>query len=162
MKNVFYLRFQVVGRSGPNQDPWDAFELSMGGIDAILSVNGGILVHPDDLASVDIDYACMPLSENAPPRQGDMEHCIETLPRAVAYLKSNIAAGKTTLIHCTSGKDRTGLLMAYYLCQCEDMNPQEAIEEVKRVRSIALTAPGWDDFALQVLNRLSVDQAALV
>ncbi|MFT5219106.1 MAG: protein-tyrosine phosphatase [Planctomycetota bacterium] len=160
MKNVFYLRFQVVGRSGPNQDPWNAFDLSMGGIDAILSVNDGILVHPEDLASVDIDYACIPLSENAPPRLGDMEHCINTLPRALQYLKANIAAGKTTLVHCTSGKDRTGLLMAYYLCQCENMSPVEAITEVKRVRSIALTAPGWDDFALLILNRLSAENAA--
>jgi protein-tyrosine phosphatase len=160
MNQVFTLRSQLVGRAGPNRHPWDVFELSIGGIDAIISVNDGELVHAEDLASVNIDYCCIPLSEDAPPRSGDLEHCIEALPKALQFILDEHTADKTVLIHCTSGKDRTGLLMSYYLCVSEGLSPLQAIKEVKHVRPIALSAPGWDDFALEVLGALTVTKPA--
>lgn len=160
MNQVFTLRAQLVGRAGPNRHPWDAFELAIGGIDAIISVNDGELVHVADLTSVNIDYCCVPLSEDAPPRNGDLEHCLEALPKALRFILDAHTAGKTVLIHCTSGKDRTGLLMSYYLCVSEGLSPQQAIEEVKRVRPIALSAPGWNEFAREVLGALTSTKPA--
>jgi len=83
---------------------------------------------------------------------GDLEHCLGVLPAALTFAKENISRGAPVLLHCTAGKDRTGLFMAYYLMQCEDCSLQQAVERVRAVRPVALTADGWYDFALQVLS----------
>jgi protein-tyrosine phosphatase len=58
------------------------------------------------------------------------------------------------LVHCRSGKDRTGLFLSYYLCVTEGLRPSEAIAELRRVRPIALTAEGWETFSYEVLGAL--------
>ncbi|WP_255901842.1 protein-tyrosine phosphatase family protein [Vibrio campbellii] len=58
------------------------------------------------------------------------------------------------VIHCKSGKDRTGLALAAYLMSTKKLSPKEAIDAVKQARNIAFTAPGWDKFALKVLSAL--------
>ena len=153
MQHIFWLiKGEIAGRPGPDQQPWNPALLKQAGIGAVLTVNDGRLVHAEDLIAVGLDYARISLSSNAPPRDGDLELCVEALPRALAFLNQAIDAGKIPMIHCTSGKDRTGLLMCYYLCQCEAYNVKDAIAEVKRVRPIALTATDYEPFAEQVLS----------
>jgi hypothetical protein len=153
MQHVFWLREnKIAGRAGPDTAPWNPGELAQAGIGAILTVNDGRLVHAEDLQAAGIDYARISLSPNAPPRDGDLELCIEALPRALAFLIQAIESGRTPLIHCTSGKDRTGLLMCYYLCQCEAYKPRDAINELRRVRPTGLSAPEYEPFAEQVLS----------
>jgi protein-tyrosine phosphatase len=155
MRNIFWLRKGVIGgRSGPNRDVWSAADLAESGIGAVLSVNNGELVHVADLVDAGIDYKCVPLSEAAPPRVGDLEMCVEALPKALEYAQDVIGSGRTVLVHCTSGKDRTGMFLSYYLCASEGLLPLEAIREVKRVRPIALTAEGWEEFTVKVLGAL--------
>ena len=67
-----------------------------------------------------------------------------------------IASGNPVLVHCRHGKDRTGLFMAYFLRRQSGLSSEDAIERVKKVRPIALTAQGWDEFALEVLNSCQV------
>ena len=50
---------------------------------------------------------------------------------------------------------RTGMFMAYYLCQAEQLTPAAAIAEVKRVRPIAFSAEGWHVFTLEVLEHFA-------
>ena len=153
MEHVFWLReSRIAGRTGPNRNPWQLKDFSRAGIGAVLSVNDGELVHADDLEMSGIDYRCISLSPNAPPRSGDRETCIEALPRALSFVQESIDRGIAALVHCTSGKDRTGMFLAYYLCQTEQLTPAAAIAEVKQVRPIALSAEGWDEFALEVLE----------
>lgn len=155
MRNVFWLRKGVIGgRSGPNRDVWNPAELAESGIGAILSVNDGELVHAADFADAGISYKCVPLSDAAPPRSGDLEMCIEALPKGLEYAQDAIESGRTVLVHCSSGKDRTGLFLSYYLCVVEGLPPSDAVCEVKRVRPIALTAEGWEKFSLEVLSAL--------
>lgn len=155
MRHVFWLRPNLIaGRSGPNRDPWRPAELVAAGIGAILSMNDAAAVYRDDLSRAGLDSAHFPLPDNAPPREGDFEQCLITLPAALAYLLSAIDQGKTPLIHCSSGKDRTGLIMCHYLCQCEGYQPRDAIDEVRRVRPIALSATGYEDFSFEVLSAL--------
>jgi len=94
----------------------------------------------------------VPLSDAAPPQPGDLEICVGALPRALAFAVDSIARDRCVLVHCRSGKDRTGLFLAYYLCVTEGLAPSEAIRELKRVRPTALSAEGWDSFAYQVLS----------
>ena len=157
MRNVFWLREGVIGgRSGPNRDTWNPADLAAAGIGAVLSVNDGELVHPEDLAKVAIDHCCVPLSDAAPPQPGDVEICLNALPRALSFVVQSIDRGRSVLVHCNSGKDRTGLFLSYYLCVTEGLKPRDAIREVRRVRSIALSADGWEPFAYQVLGRINL------
>ena len=155
MRNVFWLRPGVIGgRTGPDKDLWNPRELAKGGIGAIISVNDGELVHADELASAGIDYTCVPLSDSAPPLPGDLEACAAALPVALAFARTSIESDKSVLVHCHSGKDRTGMFLSYYLCQVEGLPANEAIEEVRRVRPIALSAEGWESFTREVLASL--------
>ncbi len=153
MNHVFWLVPGVLaGRSGPNRDPWDAQDLRAGGIGAILSVNDGGACHPEDFAALGMSYRCIPLSDNEPPRDGDMEHCLAALPEAYDYVRGELDGQRAVLVHCRSGKDRTGLFMCYFLVRESDMSIDDAIAEVQRVRPIALSAEGWEDLAVAVLE----------
>jgi len=120
----------------------------------VLSVNGGLLCHEEDFAPVGISYACVALSANAPPRPGDEQVCMEVLPRAYAFVHDQVTAGRAVLVHCSSGKDRTGLFLSYFLMRAEGLTPREAIAAVRAVRPIALSAEGWEEFGARVLAAL--------
>ena len=155
MRSIFWLREGVIaGRSGPNRNAWNLRELAGGGIGAVLSVNDGELVHAGDLAEIGIDYSCVPLSDAAPPQPGDLRTCIDALPKALRFVLGSIESGRRVLVHCSSGKDRTGMFLAYFLCATEGLAPTRAIEEVRRVRPVALSAEGWEVFTLEVLREL--------
>jgi len=157
MKHIFWLiEDQLCGRSGPNHEPWDAPELKIAGVGAVLSVNHAESVYAEDFSTVDMPYRCIPLAANAPPREGDLELCMTRLPMAYEFALNEIESGKSVLVHCRHGKDRTGLFMAYFLRQQLGLSTADAIERVKAVRPIALTAEGWEDFAIEVLDSCQV------
>lgn len=156
MREIFWaIPGRLAGRAGPNLRPWSIAELSAGGIAAVLSVNDGELCHPLDFEQAGMSYACVPLSENAPPRPGDVELCVQALPQAYAFAASHFERERSVLVHCRSGKDRTGLFLAYALLR-QGVSPSidDAIEEVRRMRPIAFSAPGWPEHARDVLSRL--------
>lgn len=152
MQHLFWIIPEILaGRSGPTKDPWNLEHLRRAGIGAVLSVNDGALCHPEDFARLGLLYRCVALSPNAPPQPGDLEHCVAVLPDAYDFVLGNEQRGMATLVHCHSGKDRTALFMAYYLCRRFGLPAATAVERVKAVRPIAFTAIGWEEFALQVL-----------
>jgi protein-tyrosine phosphatase len=158
MEHIFWLiDGELCGRAGPNHQPWNARELKDAGVGAVLSVNNADSVYPDELHSAGIAYRCIPLSSNAPPRAGDLELCVERLALAHAFARSEIEAGRALLVHCRHGKDRTAMFMAHYLKMQRKLGSREAIAAVKDVRPIALTATGWDQFALDVLDACDAD-----
>ena len=156
MQQVFWLRNQsIAGRPGPGYYPWQPAELAAGGIGAIMTVNDAQSVYPDDLAAAGIEHAWFPLEDNAPPRPGDFEHCVASLPPALDFIRAMQRKDRAVLIHCTAGKDRTGLMLAYYLCREEGYRAEAAIAEVRQVRPQALSALEYEPFAITVLNALS-------
>ncbi len=161
MRHVFWLRSGLLaGRTGPNADPWDPVELASGGIGAVVSVNDAAQVDARALAEAGIDHGHFPFSAVAPPMPGDVEICAEALPRALDYTLSSIRSGRAVLVHCQAGKDRTGMVMSYYLMREEGLSATEAIAEVRRVRPIALSAVGWEEMALEVFERLATLRVA--
>ena len=152
MKHVFWLREGVIaGRTGPNHNPWDLAEISAGGFAAILSVNDGEAVHESLIASLGMKYANIPMSDNAPARDGDREFCLANLTRAMAFIQEHRQKGPV-LVHCRSGKDRTGLVLAAYLVEFEHYDAHKAMAELLDLRPIAFSAEGWMEFALEVLD----------
>ena len=152
MQHVFWLRKgKIAGRSGPDSDTWDLSELKSNGITSILSVNNGESVHETVLYKLGINYSNIPMTSNAPPRDGDRELCLQNLPRAMEYIRKNLINGPV-LIHCHSGKDRTGMVMAAYLMEFEGFDVKGAMEEVIAVRPVAFSAEGWMEFVFDVLG----------
>ncbi len=153
MKHVFWLiENEICGRPGPNLQPWRPEEFAAAGIGAILSVNSAESVYEDELSPHNISHQCVPLAANAPPEPGELELCLERLPQAYQYARTQVEAGKAVLVHCRQGKDRTGLFMAYYLMQRDNLSVDQAIAQVKEVRPIAMSATGWDLFVPEVLR----------
>ena len=132
--------------------PWDLDALRRYGIRAVLSVNDGRMVHMEDLAKRNIAYACIPLSENAPPREGDAEVCRVALPRAYRFVTGQMDREQAVLVHCSSGKDRTGLFLCYFLMRHFGWSLEKALCRVHEVRLIALSAEGWREFSVELLS----------
>lgn len=154
MGDLFWLEDQkICGRSGPNRLPWDPGTFPSLGIGGVLSVNDGESVYEDELLPHGLAYACVPLARNAPPEDGDLELCLERLPLAYAFASDIINTNRAVLVHCRQGKDRTGLFMAYYLMKHRGHSVAAAISQLKAVRPQALSATGWDAFAIEVLSR---------
>lgn len=152
MKDVFWaIPGTLAGRCGPDRVPWSVAELADAGICAIVSVNDGALCHREDFTASGIAYACIPLSDNAPPRQGDLEQCVDALPRIYDFIERHRAFG-AVLVHCSSGKDRTGLALAYALMRAVGLDVSAAMTAVRDVRPIAFSAEGWYDFSERVLT----------
>ena len=55
------------------------------------------------------------------------------------------------LVHCNAGKDRTGLLLAYYLVSRKGLSAKRALKILRRLNPDALSASGYEDilFALE-------------
>ncbi|HEY1772340.1 MAG TPA: dual specificity protein phosphatase family protein [Gammaproteobacteria bacterium] len=153
MEDLFWvLPGELAGRAGPDREPWDIDALYEAGIRAVLSVNDGRLVHAEDFEARGMVYACVPFTDNAPPRPGDMEICRAALSQAYGFIQTQIGMGKPVMVHCTSGKDRTGLLSAYALTHRFNCSAGEAVTRLRAVRPIALSAMGWEDFAYRLLD----------
>ncbi len=76
------------------------------------------------------------------------------LPKAYDFAKTQMDKGRGVLVHCSAGKDRTGLFLCYFVMQHEGLSSQDAISRVRKSRSIALSALGWEEFAKHVLTHL--------
>jgi protein-tyrosine phosphatase len=144
---------RLAGRAGPDRLPWKLEALRDAGVGAVLTVNDGRECDPAEFRALGLSYGCIPLPPHAPPWTGDDRKCLSALPLAHAFIEKQTAENRATMVHCSSGKDRTGLLLAYYLIRSRSLSVDAAMREVRRVRPIAFTATGWNDFAADVLRR---------
>lgn len=140
----------LAGRPGPDEELWDLQALHEGGIGAILSVNDGRLCNPQEMASLNIAYACYPLSDSAPPQPGDAERCLKILPSAYEFIETQLRQGRRVVVHCSGGNDRTGLCLGYFLVRYMGLSPNKVLHTLRAVRPTALSAKGWEVFAQQI------------
>lgn len=154
MKSVFWLIRDVVGgRAGPDWEPWSVTELRSAGFDAVINLSE----HPSDFAAFEaagIEASWVPLPTDVPPTRESEAKCVEALPRAIAFVTSQMSRGRRILVHCHAGKDRTGLLLAILVAKREGIPAEAAIRRVREVRPLAISAPGWEALALQVIPRV--------
>ena len=151
---------EICARPGPNEEPWDAQELYDNGIRAVLSVNKGDDVVPRELSRLGISYKKVPLPVSTPPGPKSLKTSLKQLPRAFEFAQEQANLRRPVLVHCRHGADRTGLFLAYYLCQRHRLSPEDAIMEVRSRRAICLRAHGWQRFALELLRQTSTGVAA--
>ena len=156
MKYVFWiLTRQLAGRPGPSREPWDLGELSKAGFSSILSLDDRE-IDPRSIVAAGFSHKLVKLPERLPADDVIMNECIRKLPTAYRFMRKNILNGNTVLVHCVGGRDRTGMVLAYYLCATFGFSPEEGIARVRDVRPEALDAlaPGWENMALQVMRKL--------
>ena len=154
MKSVFWLiRDAVGGRAGPQLEPWSVTELRAGGFEAVINLSE----HPSDTEAFEaagMEASWVPLPTDVPPTRESEEKCVEALPRAFAFVTSQMSRGRRVLVHCHAGKDRTGMLLAVLVAKKEGLPAEAAIRKIREVRPLAITAPGWEALALRVIPRV--------
>ncbi|MGD8399190.1 MAG: dual specificity protein phosphatase family protein [Anaerolineae bacterium] len=152
MEHVFWLIDGLLaGRPGPVQAPWDAASLRAGGLQVVLSLNTE--ADPEALAAAGLVHHALPMPPILPLTGRLQEVLLEGLEPVLARLREEVTAGRPVVIHCHAGKDRTGLAMASYLVRHEGMHIEAAIDRVRAVRPIAMSAPGYLDTARRFAAR---------
>ena len=49
------------------------------------------------------------------------------------------------LVHCNSGKDRTGLLLAYYLVTRKGISAKRALKTLRKLKPDAMSKSGYEE-----------------
>ncbi len=60
-----------------------------------------------------------------------------------ASVSANVAAGRRTFVHCTFGKNRSGLVIALVLRELEGLTGEQALERVRDLRLNAVNNPAY-------------------
>jgi hypothetical protein len=152
MEQVFWLiEGRLAGRPGPVQAPWDAAALRAGGLDVVLSLNSQ--ADADELAAAGLTHHLLPMPPVLPLAGVLQDTLLNSLEPVLARLHQEVTAGRSVLLHCHAGKDRTGLALTAYLVRYEGLEVEEAIARVRAVRPIAMSAPGYLDTARRFATR---------
>ena len=154
MESVFWVvPDMLAGRPGPDYAPWSLEVLYAGGIRAVINLSEFEPSYAEfDAVNITVDWIPLP---NSYPADADAERaCLEKLPGALSLLQSHLYADKAVLVHCAWGRDRTGLLLAYFLANENRCAPDEAIAQVREVCPKALSATGWDQMAVRIIKNL--------
>jgi protein-tyrosine phosphatase len=154
VKNVFWVIPKLLaGRSGPTYAAWSLPELHAHGFKAVLNLSE-FEPNDSDFKTVGIICEWMPIPNSYPAVDEAEAACLRVLPPAGAFIAEHVEATQAVLVHCAWGRDRTGIVLAYYLAAHQGLSADDAIAEVKRVRPKALSAPGWEAMANRVISCL--------
>jgi protein-tyrosine phosphatase len=154
VRKVFWLiEDKLAGRPGPSREPWSLEELREAGFDTVLNLSE---YPPDEdgMALVGLESSWIPLPTTVPPDQKAGRICLEQVPKTYSFIRYKITLGHRVLVHCNAGCDRTGFVLAYYLARSNELDVYEAINWVRRVRPMALSAEGWADMTVRVMSKL--------
>jgi protein-tyrosine phosphatase len=153
MNHVFWVRDgQLGGRPGPTAEPWSPARLR-----SVIDVVVNISEHPspaNDFDALGMIHTWIPFPTAVPPDAEAERTCLESLPHAEAYLSGHLHSGRRVLVHCVSGKDRTGMLLAYHFARSEGLTALESVAQVRNVCPAALSAEGWEEMAIRVISQL--------
>lgn len=105
--------------------PWpeEAVELRRLGVTAVLSLAHGA---PTNFAEAGLKHLVLPIRDFHPPTPAQLDAAVE-------FVEMTVGAGGACAVHCQAGLGRTGTVIAAWLVR-RGRAPQEAIEEVRRVR----------------------------
>jgi protein-tyrosine phosphatase len=125
--------------------------LRAGGFDVVLNLTEFEPARAEFAAAgLEADWISFP--STYPPDAAAEEAYLAALPRAYALLQNHLRADRKVLVHCSWGRDRTGILLAYYLARTEGLHASEAIARVREFRPKAMA--GWEPMAERILSVL--------
>jgi protein-tyrosine phosphatase len=140
----------LYGRPGPNRARWNLQHLKRQGLIAVVSLVR--IDDPKEVAQAGLKHYCIPFEERLHlPYKSANGFVLEICDRFDQILKAHLPRKEPILVHCNSGKDRTGLLLAYYLITRRGLSARRALKAVRKQKPDALTASGYEDllFALE-------------
>ncbi len=155
MPRIFWIiPGRLAGRPGPTAEPWSLDDLVRARFDTVLNLSE----HPPDeraFKAAGLKSIWVPLPTTVPADEAAEQECLEVLPRAHAFLVTELEAGHQVLVHCVAGRDRTGMLLAHHLATSHRLDPSAAISRVREVRPSAISAPGWEPMTIRVIEALA-------
>lgn len=117
------------------------------GIDVVIDLNGVDPADPDQAAEI-ASYGNTGVEHHRFQLRGDGTGSVENYVEAVATLAKCHRDGKTVLVHCHAGTQRTGSVVAAYRVLVLGQSPREAYAELSRYGWNART----DGIMLEYLN----------
>jgi protein-tyrosine phosphatase len=141
----------LAGRPGPDAFSWDLDELRDAGFGAVLSLHQGAL----SLASVSRQgfvHKLLAMPNSAPPLPEDARTCQRMLPEALAFIWKHTSRDVPIMVHCHSGKDRTGVVLVAYLAICLGVDIDAAITKLRTLKPSLLSAPGYEALAYEMVH----------
>lgn len=146
MNHLFWLIDGLLaGRPGPVLAPWDLVEFQEAGMKAIVSLNS----EPDtvEIEAHGLRHHSLPMPLIMPVTLISKEMMLRELEPVLEVMHTEMSAGNPIVVHCHAGKDRTGLALTAYLVRYHGLEIDEAIDRVRAVRPIAMSAPGYEGTA---------------
>jgi atypical dual specificity phosphatase len=108
--------------SSPAQVRW----LERHGVDTILTLRE-VPLPKEFFDGTKVDSIHVRMDDHAPIAQ-------ESLSKAVHHVREQVEKGNAVLVHCLAGQGRTGSVIAAYLIEFEDKEPEEAISKLRKDR----------------------------
>ncbi len=145
MERVYWLiERELAGRCGPACAPWEADALYRAGIRAVISLDG-TEVRPDTLEQAGIVHFAAHTPMMLLQSETSQRRFLSLLAEPLAFIDRMRTERRPVLVHCFSGWDRTGAVLACHLVAREGLSATAAIERVRQVQPEALQATGYPE-----------------
>ncbi|MDP7981688.1 MAG: dual specificity protein phosphatase family protein [Conexivisphaerales archaeon] len=122
--NFSWFRDSLLAASGIPATRRSAEWLAERGVESVLTLTEWI---PGPLFEVGFTVRHVPMRNGMPASP-------EKLREAVDFLVEQLESGRRSLVHCLSGRGRTGMVLAAYLVAAEGYSAADAIREVSSLR----------------------------
>lgn len=140
----------LYGRPGPNKSGWDLAGLKHGGLAVVVSLVR--IEDPSAVTRAGLRHYVIPFEDKIHlPYKTANGFLLDIFDEFDRVLNVHLPRREPVLVHCNAGKDRTGLLLAYYLVSRKGLSAKGALKILRRLNPDALSASGYEAilFALE-------------
>ena len=76
---------------------------------------------------LDLVFGQVVMEDHEPPT-------VEAMSKAVSFIDEQLGNGRPVVVHCLAGEGRTGCVLSAYLIRTRDMDVDEAIETLRKIK----------------------------